>query len=250
MDAESEFQRAFEAIKNGHLELASRIASWLLEQRYSGSFEIEALVCQARGDIDGAIGHLDEGLEVAEDVWRMWQLRGNLQSELEQYDEADDSYRRALECTHASVSSVRYNQAVVRSRRGEYTAAIELLETLYDVDDLSFSSVAMELEFECRRQLRGQLIDTGSIYEVLIDVPATEELDEEEGGEDQELRFIQKLHVAAGSPELALQLLIEDLGSEYTDAVMKESKAIQDAAGYLAGVYWLDLSRYHYPAEE
>jgi tetratricopeptide (TPR) repeat protein len=144
-------RRADKLLERGHallqevkLDEALEIADRLRELRHSGAFEIGALARAAKGDLQEAVRVLEEGLEKAPDVWLNWQLLGNYLSDLERFPPAVAAYERALACPDVWVASVRLNQAILAQRRGDFEAALGLIEQVGDPElSLQAASVRM-----------------------------------------------------------------------------------------------------------
>jgi len=235
------FGRALKAIESGDLDAASGLAAQLLELRYSGSYEIEALIAQAKGDVESAVGHLQQGVQAAPDAWSLWQLLGNFQSNLKRFADAEACYVRALECERTLPASIIFNQALLASRQGRWDQALSFLETIPEVEDVKLAEAIAKFELKCRRQHRGHVLEQGSIFDVMLDAPCVVTKDEPEG-----TRFFQRVHVAAANEAEVLQIVVEDLGEDYQQAVVSESSKLQDGDGFYAGVYWFDKLRHLY----
>ena len=74
------------------------------------------------------------GLALAPEVWSSWQLLGNTLSDLGRYGEAADAYERAWACPVHDADSLRFNQAVLASRRGEPERVLELAAQVQDAE--------------------------------------------------------------------------------------------------------------------
>lgn len=249
-EASDQFDVAFSAIENDDLETAREIATEFAIHGYSGSFEIEALIAEAVGDLEAGLVHLEQGLKEAPNVWRMWQLQGNFQSELRRFEEAEASYERALNCPGTWRASVVLNQAVVASRKGEHQLALKILETVSDDDmDEDFTEQLMDgffsLEMSCRRTLRNRVLAEGTVFKVIVDVPVPPN-EQDPGGN---LRFFQRMHVAAACESDVMPLLQEDLGEEFKGAIIDEISEHEDGAGLLTGIHWIDVDFQVYDAD-
>jgi tetratricopeptide (TPR) repeat protein len=110
--------QALAHIRRNELTEAREIATALRTMRWSGAFEILALVARAEGDLEGATRALEEGLEKAPSAWLLHQLYGTIRDERGQHEDAVLSFDAALRCEGAWVSSIRFNRAVSYMRAG------------------------------------------------------------------------------------------------------------------------------------
>jgi tetratricopeptide (TPR) repeat protein len=113
----------FEAIENFDHKKALKIGSKLKNMRHSSAFEILALAYYEKDEISKAVDILTEGVGVAPDVWRLWQLLGNYQSELDLFERAHKSYQKARECPHSDINSISYNSSLAYLKEGKYAEA-------------------------------------------------------------------------------------------------------------------------------
>lgn len=117
---EDEAQRlhgeALAHLDRGELDEARRIAAELRGMRWSGAFEIDALAARAEGDLEGAVGALEEGVRLVPAAWMLWQLLGTFYDEQGRAGDARHAYDTALACEGAWASSIRFNRAVSRMR--------------------------------------------------------------------------------------------------------------------------------------
>ncbi|MCO4743785.1 MAG: hypothetical protein KC912_03285 [Proteobacteria bacterium] len=225
------FESALDALGRGELGAAKVFAEQLVGTGVAGAFEIAALVAQQEGDLDAAAAHAESGLREGP-TWRLWELAGNIQSDRGLFDAADAAYGQALASEGVWEDSVRFNRATLAARRGEPSDALAILDTLGDDLDDDLAALAFDLFLSCRRTLRSETLDAGHLYELVLELRA------------DEVHFTQRAHVAAESPARALELAAEDLGPEYAAAEIAGAAEIQDAAGALSGVYWVDAERH------
>lgn len=124
--------QALELIEEENFAAAHEIAAQLEELRYSGAFEVAARAFLGEGEPEEAVAVLERGLALAPEVWSSWQLLGNTLSDLGRYAEAAAAYERAFTCPVHDADSLRFNQAVLASRRGEPEAVLALTATVAD----------------------------------------------------------------------------------------------------------------------
>ncbi len=122
--AEQLTAEAFEALEAGQGARVAEICAELRVMHYSSCFEIEALLALDQGLPSRALEVLDEGLNVVPELWQLWQLRGNILSDGGQWDEALESYERALPLDGADVNSLRLNRATALWRSQQIEEAL------------------------------------------------------------------------------------------------------------------------------
>lgn len=122
--AEELTAEAFEALENGQGTRVAEICADLRVMHYSSCFEIEALLALDQGLPARALEVLDEGLGVVPELWQLWQLRGNILSDKGKWDEALESYKRALQLEGADVNSLRLNRATALWRSQKIEEAL------------------------------------------------------------------------------------------------------------------------------
>jgi tetratricopeptide (TPR) repeat protein len=126
-EAERLFAAALECLERGDSRNALKLAKNLERLRFSGAFEIRALVHIDNGEPKRAIALLKRGVKLAPRSWRLWELLGNLLSDSARFAEAEEAYERALTCPDPDIPAIQYNCAVALARHGEYAAALDRL---------------------------------------------------------------------------------------------------------------------------
>lgn len=106
---------------------AVKVGKKIIELRHTSGFEILGLAYAALNKPKKAIRILEEGVEIAPDVWLLWQLLGNYYSDAQRYDEALVAYERAAKCRYCDVKSLRLNRALVLSRQDRNEEALLIL---------------------------------------------------------------------------------------------------------------------------
>lgn len=124
--------QALELIEDEQFAAAHEIAGQLEELRYSGAFEVAARAFIGEGEPEQAAAVLQRGLALAPEVWSSWQLLGNTLSDLARYDEAAAAYERAWACPLHDADSLRFNEAVLASRRGDPERVLALAAQVAD----------------------------------------------------------------------------------------------------------------------
>jgi tetratricopeptide (TPR) repeat protein len=128
--AETLAEAGYQCLRHGDAAGALKIANELEELQCATAFEIAALAHAQLGDLQAAVAVLRTGLELAPKVWPCWQLLGNVLSDLRRYDDAAAAYEEALGCPDVRAASVRLNQAILASRRGEPDQALMYLDQI------------------------------------------------------------------------------------------------------------------------
>ena len=134
-EAESLTQEAFAALEAGHYDLVLELTAQLRALQFSSVFEIEALLYLDQNQPMRALQILDEGTQAVPDLWLLWQLKGNVLSDLKRFDDALESYDRALPLEGADIGSLRLNRATAMWRDGRVKAALREVEANDDNTD-------------------------------------------------------------------------------------------------------------------
>ncbi|MDF1838394.1 MAG: hypothetical protein P1V35_11025 [Planctomycetota bacterium] len=127
----------FQQLRDGEFEDALETAKKVEELRASACFEIAAQAHANLGDPEAAVEVLVRGVREAPNAWPNWQLLGNLYAEEGRFDEAEDAYRDALQCSHVWAESIHLNQAILLGQQGHHERALSALAAIHD-DDLQF----------------------------------------------------------------------------------------------------------------
>ena len=127
-DVDVMIERAFELLEEGNSEEALALGRELEEARHTSGFEIQALAHGDLGDLPEAIQILERGVELAPEVWLLWQLLGNYRSDEGLWEEALEAYERALRCPGVDGRSVHYNVATLLSRENRDEEALSHLQ--------------------------------------------------------------------------------------------------------------------------
>jgi tetratricopeptide (TPR) repeat protein len=134
-------RRVEELTERGHARLreddpdgALEVARELESLRSTAAFEIAALAHAARGETEEGIAVLRRGLDLAGGPWLNRQLLGNLLSDADRPDEAEEAFLAALEHDDVWASSVHLNRAILRLRRGAPEEALRILDRCDDPD--------------------------------------------------------------------------------------------------------------------
>lgn len=120
---ENLMNEGFEALDSLDADKAIKIGKKLKKLRHSSAFEILALGYHQNDKPEKSIEVLKEGVSVAPNVWLLWQLLGNYQSDFENFDEAQRCYSEALKCKDNDANSIKYNSAMAYSREKKYADA-------------------------------------------------------------------------------------------------------------------------------
>ena len=126
--AEQLTQDAFAALEAGHYDRVLELTAQLRALKFSSCFEIEALLHLDQNQPVRALQILDEGTGAVPDLWLLWQLKGNVLSDLKRFDEALQAYDAALPLEGADAGSLRLNRATALWRQGRAKAALREVE--------------------------------------------------------------------------------------------------------------------------
>ncbi|MBI9075024.1 MAG: tetratricopeptide repeat protein [Desulfatibacillum sp.] len=121
-------EAGFQALEDCDFKAAIKIGRKIRRLRNTSAFEILGLAYSQKGKPKKAIKILKKGLRIAPDLWVLWQLLGNLQSDLNNFSEAQTSYEKALQCESTDEDSIRYNSALAYIRENKYIEAQKQIE--------------------------------------------------------------------------------------------------------------------------
>lgn len=148
--AQRDEARGYAALEAGDLPAAEAAAEALIAMRWSGGFVLRALALRAAGRLEDAAGVLEGAVERVPADGRLWQLLGNLRSDLGRPDEALAAFGRALEGEGVSATAVRFNRAVANRRAERFGDALADLEPILALPsppgELAASALSLALE--------------------------------------------------------------------------------------------------------
>lgn len=127
-------ERSYACLDSYDTNEALKLGKELISLSYSGGYEIVALAYAQDNLLEKAINVLEDGLSKVPHVWLLWQMLGNFQSDLSQYEQADQSYKKAMECPFANAESVKLNIAINLQRQERFQEALELCQELSNSD--------------------------------------------------------------------------------------------------------------------
>ncbi len=123
-EVRAKHDEALDRLRAGDLAGATALAEELETLRWSGAFEVLALIARARNDLPEAVRVLERGCAAAPEAWSLHELRGNLLDATGEHARALEAYERALRCEGVWAASVLYNRAVARLRAGDAGGAL------------------------------------------------------------------------------------------------------------------------------
>jgi len=126
----------FGALEIGEFERALRAARELREMEHVAAFEIEARARWGLEDHEQAIQVLEEGVEIAPEVYVLWDYLASYLSDEGRYEEALQAYYRSRSCEDAPEGAVDFNIAVIYQRQGRHERALALIDTIPPTDAL------------------------------------------------------------------------------------------------------------------
>ncbi|MCS7209990.1 MAG: hypothetical protein NZ874_10520, partial [Fimbriimonadales bacterium] len=121
-------EEAEQALAEREFEKARRIAAQLLRMQHTAGFEYEARALWESRRPNDAIAALKRGLEVAPELWILWEYLGHYLSDMGRHGEALEAFRRGMACAGAPQDSFLCNLAVVYQRMGEHETALQMLQ--------------------------------------------------------------------------------------------------------------------------
>jgi tetratricopeptide (TPR) repeat protein len=158
--AERLAKRGYQQLEAGEPEAALGTAAELERLRYSAAFEIAALAQAQLGNLEASVAMLERGLGLAPDVWLNWQLLGNDLSDLGRYEQAGAAYEKALTCPQVDESSIRLNQSIAASRRGNHAEALAYADQVTD-PSLQLRASSARVTALCGLERFGEATDEG-----------------------------------------------------------------------------------------
>lgn len=145
---------AYLALDAEESERALDLGKKLLEIKQVRGFEVVALALEQQGKYDEAISALQSGVTKAPDAFPLWQLLGNFLSERNRFDEAKESYKRALKCSGADVDAIHYDMACMLKSNNQISEALQVCDEV--------NSPAWNMKV---RTLRCSLLNSSGRYE-------------------------------------------------------------------------------------
>ena len=127
-------EKAFGLIQQGDAEAAIVVGKQLLDVRNARGFEIIALAYEQQGRSDEAIAVLKDGVAKVPGAWPLWELLGNIYSDLGELPSAHDAYQKAQSCPKADMSSINYNFAILLKREGKFNEAMSMCDSITSED--------------------------------------------------------------------------------------------------------------------
>ncbi|MCS7300304.1 MAG: hypothetical protein NZ556_01940 [Fimbriimonadales bacterium] len=117
-------EAAERALAERDYDKARQIAAQLLRMKHTAGFEYEARALWELHRPNDAIAALRKGVEVAPDLWTLWDYLGQYLPDTGRYAEALESLRRGMACAGAPQDSFLYNLGVVYQRMGDDETAL------------------------------------------------------------------------------------------------------------------------------
>jgi len=133
--SEKLMNKGFEALEVFDNEEALEIGKKLLKLKHTSGFEILAIAQYRDGKVQEAIEILKEGVIVGPEIWDLWQLLGNYNSESEDYEEAQQCFSKALGCEYRDSNSINYNSSIAFSREGKVEHARRKIDVV-DIEEI------------------------------------------------------------------------------------------------------------------
>lgn len=150
---------AIELVQSGLHREALEIAKRLKKEKWSGCFEVEALVFQDQGKLSKAVRVLKKGTKKCPDVWILWQLLGICLSDSGKFTKAIDAFEKGLQTSEPDRISLLFNKAVTLDRMKKSEEALKITMSL--VTDLDRLGIDPALKTQIVGQHMDLLTDSG-----------------------------------------------------------------------------------------
>lgn len=146
--------KGFDAAYSDDFDNAIKIGKELIKKRHSSGFEILALGYQGKCKNKKAISILEKGVKKVPDVYKMWQLLGNLYSNEECFKKSYEAYKNGLKCPNAEKDSLYLNYAIALDGNGDTNEAIaQLNKAQLNRDDNLFKICYWSTKYRLLNQL-------------------------------------------------------------------------------------------------
>jgi len=120
------------SMEESNYEEILRFAQKIKKVGLPNGYEAAGMAYAEVGELDEAIRTLEEGVSRFPGYWQNWELLGNYRSDAGRFEEAEESFHKALQCEDVWVDSVYYNHAVSLARRGEFELSMDMIERVVD----------------------------------------------------------------------------------------------------------------------
>ncbi len=137
-------QKGYEYLGEGDPGHAKKLGKKLLKMKYSGGYELLARAYEMEDRPQDAIAVLEEGTRAVPQIWLLWQQLGNLQSDQGDFQAANESYTKALDCPGVDSSQIYFNKAIALHRCNMPQEAMDALDQV-DSDDLHWPALALRV---------------------------------------------------------------------------------------------------------
>lgn len=137
-------QKGYEHLSEGDAGEAKKLGKKLLKMKYSGGYELLARAYEMEERPQDAIAVLEEGTRAVPQIWLLWQQLGNLQSDQGDFQAANESYTKALDCPGVDSSQIYFNKAIALHRCNMPQEAMEALDQV-ESDDLHWPALALRV---------------------------------------------------------------------------------------------------------
>lgn len=137
-------QKGYEYLNEGDPGHAKKLGKKLLKMKYSGGYELLARAYEMEDRPQDAIAVLEEGTRAVPQIWLLWQQLGNLQSDQGDFQAANESYTKALDCPGVDSSQIYFNKAIALHRCNMPQDAMTALDEV-DSDELHWPGLALRV---------------------------------------------------------------------------------------------------------
>ncbi|MCP4520368.1 MAG: hypothetical protein GY827_01510 [Cytophagales bacterium] len=221
-------EEGFAKLREGEFEEALAISDELQVARYSAAFDIGAQAYVGLCKLDEAVDLLQKGLMHAPQAWPNWQLLGNILSDLNKFEQANNAYESALKCNDVWDESIYLNQAILSNRTNKYAEAINILKKI-ESDELHLHKIETNISAFIGLNM---LDDAAALANQTLSIEEYPEEDEEvigriaaqlgkvyltQGKSNKEVKEFALHSLSYSSCNGMLLALIRDIDNKYSD---------------------------------
>ncbi len=173
---------AYLLIAEGRLEEARAMAQELVNNRVEAGFEILASISMADSDIDGAISHLEQGIDLLPDAFRLWLQKGEFLASAGRFEDADDALNEAMATRDSVPDMVKLARGHLLFLQEKIDDALNVLQEIEHPE--YYLDALLEQVF---------ILDTVGQYQMLMEIAQEETADLEEPETEEEALILSEI---------------------------------------------------------